>query len=245
MLRTASRRTPSIRRRPGPVPKLDPAFLPKLGDLVTQDDTPVDDIFTEKLLRLLTEPLYSSWKHAKRRQFLALANVGLFHTVGQPPLVPDVLLSLDVAVGADLLAKEYHSYFMWLMDKPPDVVIESVSDRRGGEETYKLKTYARWGIPYYAIFDPRNLLQHGVLRVFERRGLVYVPMNQPLWPELGLGLTLWTGSFEGQRQTWLRWCDLDGIVIPTGAERADVAETELARLKKEGRAGKRKRRNGR
>jgi hypothetical protein len=31
---------------------------------------------------------------------------------------------------------------------------------------------------------------------------------------------LWQGVYEGLLQTWLRWCDRDGVVIPTGAERA-------------------------
>ena len=35
-------------------------FLPDIDDLVTEDDIPVDNIFSEKQQRLLTEPLYSS-----------------------------------------------------------------------------------------------------------------------------------------------------------------------------------------
>ena len=37
---------------------------------------------------------------------------------------------------------------------------------------------------------------------------------------VGLGIMLWQGVYEGVLQTWLRWCDRDGVVIPTGAERA-------------------------
>ncbi len=33
------------------------------------------------------------------RTFLALANVGLFHELHEPPHVPDVMLSLDVQRG--------------------------------------------------------------------------------------------------------------------------------------------------
>jgi hypothetical protein len=36
-----------------------------------------------------------------------------------------------------------------------------------------------------------------------------------------LGITLWEGVYEGRADRWLRWCDRDGIVIPTGAERAE------------------------
>jgi hypothetical protein len=240
MTQIAARRTSRRSARNGRSHFLDPAFFPKLDEITTQDDTPVDNIFTEKSLRLLTEPLYSSWSPGRNRTFVAMANVGLFHTIGQPPLVPDVLLSLDVAVGADLLAKRNHSYFLWLMDKPPDVTIEIVSDRRGGEEDFKLQTYARWGIPYYVIFDPRQFLGKGPLRVFERRGRNYTLTESHLWPELGLGLALWTGKFEDHQQTWLRWCDLAGRVIPTGAERAVAAEAELRRLTTQRHASRRK-----
>jgi hypothetical protein len=42
---------------------------------------------------------------------------------------------------------------------------------------------------------------------------------------VGLGLTLWQGVYEGRADLWLRWCDQDGIVIPTGAERAEQERT--------------------
>ena len=38
---------------------------------------------------------------------------------------------------------------------------------------------------------------------------------------MGLGLTLWHGQFENWETVWLRWCDQQGRVIPTGAERAE------------------------
>ncbi|MBE9113247.1 hypothetical protein IQ273_28115 [Nodosilinea sp. LEGE 07298] len=45
-----------------------------------------------------------------------------------------------------------------------------------------------------------------------------------------MGLTLGDGEFEGMRMTWLRWCDREGNLLPTGAERAAQAETKAARL---------------
>ena len=105
---------------------LDPAVVPNLDDLVTEDGAPVDNIYTEKQQRLLTNPLYSSWVGpGEGRSFLVLANVGWFHTSGEPPLVPDTLLSLDVGPASDLRTKEGRSYFQWLIGKPPDVVLES------------------------------------------------------------------------------------------------------------------------
>src|SRR5437870_381497 len=92
------------------LPELDPAVIPNLDDLVTEDGAPVDSIYAEKQYRLLTEPLYSSWAGpGEGRSFLVLTDVGWFHTVGQPPLVPDALLSLDAAPSGDLHSKEGRS----------------------------------------------------------------------------------------------------------------------------------------
>src|SRR5438270_12125571 len=75
-----------------------PELIPNLDELVTEDGKAVDNIYVERLYKLLTEPLNASWRPPgdPGRPFLALANVGWFHTAGEPPVVPDVLLSLDV-----------------------------------------------------------------------------------------------------------------------------------------------------
>src|SRR5262249_6175008 len=149
---------------PGPEWVLRPEDIPDLDALVTEDETPVDSIFTEKQQRLLTEVLYSSWPGpGGDRKFLALSNVGLFNTSAQPPLVPDCMLSLDVGAAETLRAKENRSYFRWIIGKGPEVVIEIVSDRRGGEDSLKLHQYANVGVLFYLIFDPDNLLRGGVL----------------------------------------------------------------------------------
>ena len=100
---------------PSAAAELPPELIPCVDDLVTEDDTPVDNIYSEKQQRLLTEPLYSSWK--PDRLFVALANVGLFYAVRKPPLVPDALLSLDVETAADLKPKRNRSYFIWEFGK--------------------------------------------------------------------------------------------------------------------------------
>jgi hypothetical protein len=113
--------TPTATRTPAPrelidLPELredEPIpleYLPAVEHLVTEDDTPVDNTFSEKQQRLLTESLYSSWAG---HQFVAMANVGLFFSVHQPPLVPDVLLSLDVTMPENLWLKSHRSYFIW------------------------------------------------------------------------------------------------------------------------------------
>src|SRR5262249_1387150 len=41
------------------------------------------------------------------------------------------------------------------------------------------------------------------------------------FPSLQLGLALWEGAFEDKHDTWLRWTDEHGVLIPTGKERAE------------------------
>ena len=202
---------------------LDPADIaPNIDHIVTEDDTPVDNIFSEKQQRLLTEPLYSSWPGpGPERVFMVAANVGVYAAVYQPPLVPDVFLSLDVHVPEDMWVKNHRSYFLWEYGKPPDVAIEIVSNRKGHEADSKLRDYARIGVTYYAIFDPDEQLQGKILRLYALREGKYAPLKGQWLPEAGLGLTLWHGSFEGTEATWLRWCDHDGNVIASGAERAE------------------------
>src|SRR6266436_6633958 len=119
-------------------------YLPQVDDLVTEDDTPVDNLFSAKQQRLLVEPLYSSWAGpGDGRPFLADANVGVFYSVRQPPLVPDAFLSLDVQAPEDLWTRSNRSYFTWEYGKPPDVVIEVVSNQKGAEAERKLRDYAR------------------------------------------------------------------------------------------------------
>src|SRR5437660_10302777 len=101
---------------------LSPELWPNIEHLVTEDEAPVDGLYSEKQMRLLTEPLHTSWPGlGQKRPFLASANVGLFYGLHDPPVVPDVLLSVDVEAPEDLWPKRHRSYFVWEFGKPPDV----------------------------------------------------------------------------------------------------------------------------
>ncbi len=204
-----------------------------VSEIVTEDDTPVDNLFSEKQQRLLTEALYSSWSGpevggGQRRKFLVAANVGLFPSVHQPPLVPDVFLSLDVEVAEEWYEKRHRTYFFWEFGKPPEVVIEIVSNRRGNELRSKLQDYARVAISYYVVYDPGRILGDEELRVYELYGGRYQRRADQSLPGVGLGLVLWEGFYEGKQARWLRWCDEKGELIATGAERAARAEERAA-----------------
>jgi Uma2 family endonuclease len=196
---------------------------PDVSHIATEDGAPVDGIFSEKQMRLLAHVLYAAWKPEGGRAFSVFANVGLFSSPDAPPLVPDVMVSLDVQTTSYPREKKERTYFIWVHRKSPEVVIEVVSNREGGEVD-KLIRYAEMGVAYAVIHDPDTLLSNRVLRVYELRGRHFVDMLPPHWlSDLGLGLTLWEGSFEGMTATWLRWCDAQGRLLPTGCERAEAA----------------------
>jgi hypothetical protein len=195
-----------------PLPSVPPPAVPDLGadleldidydSLVTEDHKPVDNIFIEKLCRLLTQVLYASWAGpGPGRSFLVLTNVGWFYQRRTPAVAPDVMLSLDVTCPADLQVKQGHSYYQWDMGKQPDVIIEAVSNRTGGEETFKKALYARLGVPHYAVLDPKHLLSGDTLRVYELVGGAYRLGEAGPWSMVGLGLRLWQGTFEGVEET--------------------------------------------
>ena len=58
----------------------------------------------------------------------------------------------------------------------------------------------------------------------------YVPTTPEWLPAVGLGLVLWQGTYEKKETTWLRWCDQQKQVIPTGAERAERLAAQLRAL---------------
>lgn len=214
---------------------LEEIVTPDYTHIVTEDDIPVDNFQSEKQQRLLVEPLYSSWQPGV--PFIAAANVGLFYALKQDPIVPDAFLSLGVEMPDDWSQKQNRSYFAWEIGKFPEVVIEVVSNRKGGELSDKKNDYARIGIAYYAVFDPLKQLQGkdelngSLLKVWVLNAKTYVELSEPFWLEsVGLGLTLWEGKFEGRQDLWLRWCDRAAQVISTGAERADEAEAKAQRL---------------
>lgn len=212
-------------------------LTPQIDSLVIEDDSPVDNFFSAKLQRMLVEILYSSWvSFGMERSFIADADIGIFSSVSRPPIVPDVFISLDVEAPQDFREKKNRTYLVWEFGKSPDVVIEIVSNKVGNELGSKLRDYARLGVSYYVVLDPLQQLEAKTLHVFGLNQDVYEQLEKPWLDRVGLGVTLWEGTFEGVTTTWLRWCDRDGRLLPTGAERASQAEAKAAKLAEQLRA---------
>ena len=193
-----------------------------LANLITEDDEPVDNFPSAKQQRILVEPIYSSSK--LQRPFLADSNIAIYSTPRAAPIVPDMFLSQGVQVADDWWEKENRSYLLWEFDKPPEIVLEIVSNQKGKEDGDKLRDYAALGVLYYVIYDPQRLLSGDLLRVYQLVAGEYLLRPDARLAEVGLSLTVWYGNFEDKTALWLRWCDLTGHLIPTGAERAVQAD---------------------
>jgi len=200
---------------------IDNCDVPDANLLVTEDDTPVDNLASAKQQRLLVASLYSSLKN---QVFLAAANVGIYHIYGEPAIVPDVFISFDIQVPENWWEKQNRCYLVWKFGKSPEVVIEIVSNRKGEELGKKLQIYEQMRVFYYIVYDPNQQLGSQVLRIYTLQGRRYLETTNNWLDDIGLGVTLWTGEFEGRHQSWLRWCDQNGNVLPTGDERAEQSE---------------------
>ena len=207
------------------VPNLTPEQYPNIDHVVIDESEPVANVYCEKQPRLLTEPLFTNWH--PDREFVAMADVGVFHDPKEAHRVPDVLLAMDVTQGP-LRGKLNLSYFIWHRGKVPDVIIEIVSQYKGGEDTHRKEHYRFLGVPHYVIWDPLGTLSETPLRYFRYRGGQYHDEEMPgELDDVGLSLRPWTGQYEDEHETWLRWHLPDGTPVPTGAE-STLAERHRA-----------------
>ena len=209
-------------------PQSDPEYKvprPEVGHLITEDDTPVDSWFVEKQQRLLVEPLYASWMGLRDNpHFIVAANVGLYASVKQDPVVPDMFLSVGVKLPDDLWDKGNRVYFFWEYGKPPDVVIKIISNSDSNKDEMELLSdiYCRMRVFFYVVFDPFKQIQEKQLTLYALKNLhQYEEISPTRLDGLELGLTLWEGTYEGMKGTWLRWQDDRGNLVLTGKERAD------------------------
>jgi hypothetical protein len=182
-------------------------------------------------MRLLTESIHTSWQPGF--PFFAMANVGVYVALNRPAIVPDVLVKTNVEIHQNPWEKDHRAYFAWTYDgKPPDVVIEIVSNTKGGELDAKLRNYQQIGVPWYAVYDPEQHLGERLLTVFSlsNTGRRMLEGDPVMFGGLELGVKLWEGTFEGITRLWLRWCDADGNILLTGNERAAALAAKLREL---------------
>jgi hypothetical protein len=156
--------------------------------------------------------------------------------------VPDLFLSLDIERPVKVAM-----YKLSAAAKPPELVVEVVSETPGGELEHKLEIYASWGIQYYLVFDWAGWLgEELAIHAFSLENGRYVRLEEPYFPKLGLGVRLWRGCFEDDReQVYMRFCDESGEVLATKDEKrmqdARRADEATALSKRDRRVAERER----
>ncbi len=213
-----------------------------ISHIETESDTCLKNTFSERQQHLLVETLYTTWqpphdKAGNPRTFIALANVGLFYGLHLPPIVPDMMLSLGVQFPPNIWEKRNRSYFTWEYGKAPELVVEIVSNFKGNELDDKLDLYDAANVKYYLVFDPANHYGAETVRLFRRNGENFKLMDTTIMERIGLGYTLWEGEYKSMTDTWLRWTDANGVMLPTETEYRNealtLAEQERSRAEQE------------
>jgi len=145
----------------------------------------------------------------------------------------------DMFVAVDVPGHNRECWEVWKEGKPPDVVIELLSEStKEFDKTVKKAIYQdRLKAPEYFWYDPFHpedfagfALMDGVYEAIE-------PDEHGRLPSRvlgGLRLGRWQGRFAGFEEEWLRWYTSDGELLPTEAERqaerADRLERQLREL---------------
>ncbi len=201
---------------------------PDYEQFITENDDPVDNIFSEIQQRLLINPLHlTQWTE---RDFWASSNVGIYYAVGKAPVVPDMFLSFDVKKPEDWLEKKDKCYFTWLVGKSPELVVEVISNKIGKENEEKMRIYAEMGVSYYVLIDPYFSLYEERLNVFYLSKGHYERLETEhfFMEEVNLGIMIWEGLFEKEKAPWGRWCSKEGNLLYTGAEKDTLNQEALA-----------------
>ncbi|HLO87636.1 MAG TPA: Uma2 family endonuclease [Nostocaceae cyanobacterium] len=140
----------------------------------------------------------------------------------------------DFFAVVDVPKTERLSWVVWEEGKPPDVVIELLSESTAkyDKNEKKLIYQNQMRVSEYFWFDPFN---PDDLAGFHLKTGVYEPIkfnekNQLVSNVLGLALVRWEGNYRGVDATWLRWATLDGELFPTAQE---MVEIERQRVEQE------------
>ncbi len=197
------------------------ACLPSSEELPDSDDTPVDNELQDLIPSLLKAILAMVW--ANRMDWFFGVDMGVYYDPNQPPIVPDGFLSLGVERFFDENLRL--SYVLWEEEKVPTLTLEVVSQRYRGEYTTKKDEYAKLGVLYYVIYHPTRRRKPR-LEVYKLvNGAYQLHSDNPVWlPEVGLGIGMERGIYQGITREWLYWYNEEGKRILTPEEQAEQAQ---------------------
>jgi Uma2 family endonuclease len=204
-----------------------PRYLPTADELPCSDDTPVDNELQELIPSLLKSILRMLWEG--RMDWFFGIDMGIYTDPDRPPIVPDGFLALNVERHYDEDLRP--SYTLWEERVPPILVLEVVSTKPGGEYTTKLDEYARMGVLYYVIYNPKRRRKPRLEIHKLINGKYELQAANPLWmPEIGLGIGCERANYDDLTREWLYWYDENNRRYPTPYERARSERQRADRL---------------
>jgi Uma2 family endonuclease len=218
--------TPTARRFPRvptPVNKTF-AILPTQDDLPSEDNVPMETEPHRLQMELLIDTL-RPWLASHGGGYVS-GNMFVYfspaHSCDEDVLGPDVFVVLGVP------DYERKKWVVWEEGQGPDVVIELLSHSTAKhDQDQKKQIYQdRLKVAEYFWFDPWNTDDWaGFERINGRyRKMATKANTRLLSKKLGLMLVRWQGVYKRRPRTWLRWATLDGKLLPTAEELANVAE---------------------
>ena len=202
-----------------------------------EDDPSVDacgSMDTEEIWQqrhILAESLQIAWKD--RHDRYVAGNMALYFSARQVKRndfrVPDDMVILDTT---DHIRPWW---VVWQEERTPDVVIELLSPAtEDNDRGKKMEVYAKTlHVSEYYLFDPYDARFEGY-QLYADQGL-YVAMT----PEedggltshrLGLRLVPYDQPIRTETRRFIRWFTLDGKLLPTGRELADLLAQRLRDL---------------
>ena len=170
-----------------------PRNWPSADELPDSDETPVDNELQELIPGLLKAILLILW--SERMDWFFGIDMGVYHHLDEPAIVPDAFLSLGVERFYDEELRP--SYVLWEENVMPLFVLEVVSPTYRKEYTTKLDIYQGLGVLYYIIYSSRrrrkpHLEVHKLVN-----GKYELQSGHPVWmPEIGLGIGCERGNYS-------------------------------------------------
>jgi len=201
-----------------------PLTLPTQNELPCDDGVPMETQRHKMQMDLLIDVLYP-WLENRDHGYVG-GNMFIYYSAAQVKNQdfkgPDFFAVLNVP------KTERKSWVVWEEGKAPDVIIELLSESTATQDkTVKKEIYQnQMRVPEYFWYDP--------FHPEDWAGFTLVNGSyQPLQPDaqnryqsqqLGLALVQWQGNYKGVETVWLRWATLEGELLPTAQELAELAE---------------------
>jgi len=210
--------------------------LPSWEDLPHDDGEPMETPWHRQQMNLLIETLEEHW--SDRDDVFIGGNMFVYFSEKQEFNKdfrgPDFFL-VNGGVEKD---NGRLSWISWKENgRLPDLIIELVSKTTAKiDRGEKLELYMKqFAVQECFCYDPDGEKLQGWRRTI---GGKYVEIEETadgrMWcDQTQLWLTRWTGRHARREATWLRFATKDGSLLPTGTEKAQSAEAEVAKLKHE------------